>query len=233
MKVSEVSFGAWAIGSSWGKVDDRESLAALHPDDPRTFAHLTRVDRQYLVGAQVATAKRHPAEQNAVVVGRQVKTVADPELRDDEAEFRRDLAADRLDLVCELAARGFVDEAEEAEAEFDLDVVDRERVELDPDREAPLQLGNEVRGLGQVEGARGDEEDVVGLDAAVLGADGRAFDQRQQVTLHALARYVGATEIPRVRGGLGVAIVSTPEGVMSGSEARKKNLGGELLAFVW
>lgn len=45
--------------------------------------------------------------------------------------------------------------------------------------------------------------------------------------------YVGATEIPRVRGGLGVAIVSTPEGVMSGVEARKKNLGGELLCFIW
>jgi small subunit ribosomal protein S8 len=45
--------------------------------------------------------------------------------------------------------------------------------------------------------------------------------------------YVGATEIPRVRGGLGVAVVSTPEGVMSGVEAKKKNLGGELLCFVW
>ena len=45
--------------------------------------------------------------------------------------------------------------------------------------------------------------------------------------------YVGSTDIPRVRGGLGVAIVSTPEGVMSGVEAKKKNLGGELLAFVW
>lgn len=45
--------------------------------------------------------------------------------------------------------------------------------------------------------------------------------------------YVGSTDIPRVRGGLGVAIVSTSEGVMSGNEAKKKNLGGELLAFVW
>jgi small subunit ribosomal protein S8 len=45
--------------------------------------------------------------------------------------------------------------------------------------------------------------------------------------------YVGATEIPRVRGGLGVALLSTPEGVMSGVEAKKKNLGGELLCFVW
>jgi small subunit ribosomal protein S8 len=45
--------------------------------------------------------------------------------------------------------------------------------------------------------------------------------------------YVGSTEIPRVRGGLGVAILSTSEGVMSDVEARKKNLGGELLCFVW
>jgi small subunit ribosomal protein S8 len=45
--------------------------------------------------------------------------------------------------------------------------------------------------------------------------------------------YVGSQDIPRVRGGLGVAIVSTSEGVMSGTAARKKNLGGELLAYVW
>jgi small subunit ribosomal protein S8 len=45
--------------------------------------------------------------------------------------------------------------------------------------------------------------------------------------------YVGSTEIPRVRGGLGVAVLSTSEGVMSGVEAKKKNLGGELLCFVW
>jgi small subunit ribosomal protein S8 len=48
-----------------------------------------------------------------------------------------------------------------------------------------------------------------------------------------LRQYVGATEIPRVLGGLGVAVVSTPEGVMTGTPARKKNLGGELLCFVW
>jgi small subunit ribosomal protein S8 len=44
---------------------------------------------------------------------------------------------------------------------------------------------------------------------------------------------VGATEIPRVLGGLGVAVVSTPEGVMTGTQATKKNLGGELLCYVW
>ena len=48
-----------------------------------------------------------------------------------------------------------------------------------------------------------------------------------------LRRYVGATEIPRVRGGLGVAIVSTSEGLLTDAQARKKNLGGELLCYIW
>ncbi len=55
----------------------------------------------------------------------------------------------------------------------------------------------------------------------------------QRVSRPGLRRYVGAAEIPRVRGGLGVAVVSTPEGVMTGTSARKKNLGGELLCYVW
>jgi len=45
--------------------------------------------------------------------------------------------------------------------------------------------------------------------------------------------YVSSAQIPRVRGGLGIAILTTPEGVMTGVDARRKNLGGELLAHVW
>jgi small subunit ribosomal protein S8 len=55
----------------------------------------------------------------------------------------------------------------------------------------------------------------------------------RRVSRPGLRRYVRAAEIPRVRGGLGVAIVSTPEGLMSGTQARKKNLGGELLCYIW
>ena len=55
----------------------------------------------------------------------------------------------------------------------------------------------------------------------------------RRVSSPGLRRYVGSTEIPRVRGGLGVAVVSTSEGVMTGNQARKKNLGGELLCYVW
>jgi small subunit ribosomal protein S8 len=55
----------------------------------------------------------------------------------------------------------------------------------------------------------------------------------RRVSSPGLRRYVRATEIPRVLGGMGTAIVSTPKGVMTGLEAQKKNLGGELLCFVW
>jgi len=48
-----------------------------------------------------------------------------------------------------------------------------------------------------------------------------------------LRRYVGADEIPRVLGGMGVAILSTPRGVLSGREAKKQKVGGELLAYIW
>ena len=45
--------------------------------------------------------------------------------------------------------------------------------------------------------------------------------------------YRGATELPRVLGGLGVAIISTSQGVMTDKDARKNKVGGEVLAYVW
>ena len=55
----------------------------------------------------------------------------------------------------------------------------------------------------------------------------------KRVSRPGLRRYVGSTEIPRVLSGMGVSILSTPEGVMTGAQAKKKNLGGELLCYVW
>jgi len=55
----------------------------------------------------------------------------------------------------------------------------------------------------------------------------------RRISTPGLRRYVAATEIPRVRGGLGVAVVSTSEGLLSDNEARKRNIGGELLCYVW
>jgi len=45
--------------------------------------------------------------------------------------------------------------------------------------------------------------------------------------------YAGADKLPRVRNGLGIAIISTPKGVMSDKEARRLNVGGEVLCTIW
>lgn len=55
----------------------------------------------------------------------------------------------------------------------------------------------------------------------------------RRVSTPGLRRYVGVREIPRVRNGLGMAIVSTPKGLMSDRDARTAHLGGELVALVW
>ena len=55
----------------------------------------------------------------------------------------------------------------------------------------------------------------------------------RRISKPGLRHYVGATEIPHVLGGLGVAVISTSEGVMTGTQARKKNLGGEVVCYVW
>ena len=55
----------------------------------------------------------------------------------------------------------------------------------------------------------------------------------KRISKPGLRVYAGAEELPKVLGGLGVAIISTNEGVMTDKEARQKNVGGEVLAFVW
>lgn len=60
-----------------------------------------------------------------------------------------------------------------------------------------------------------------------------ALTDLKRISRPGLRHYVGCQEIPKVLGGMGVAILSTPQGVMAGHTARKKNIGGELLAEVW
>ena len=55
----------------------------------------------------------------------------------------------------------------------------------------------------------------------------------RRVSTPGLRRYSGALDVPRVRGGLGVSILSTSEGIMTAMQARKKNVGGEVICEVW
>jgi small subunit ribosomal protein S8 len=60
-----------------------------------------------------------------------------------------------------------------------------------------------------------------------------AFIGLERVSKPGLRVYSGKREIPRVYGGLGIAILSTSKGLMTGQDAWKKNLGGEVLCYVW
>ncbi len=55
----------------------------------------------------------------------------------------------------------------------------------------------------------------------------------RRISKPGLRVYAGKAEVPRVLGGLGVAIISTSQGVMTDREARAKNIGGEVLAYIW
>ena len=55
----------------------------------------------------------------------------------------------------------------------------------------------------------------------------------KRVSCPSLRRYVGYKQIPRIYGGMGVAILSTPSGIIDGETARKNKIGGELLCLVW
>ena len=55
----------------------------------------------------------------------------------------------------------------------------------------------------------------------------------KKISKPGLRVYAGKDELPRVLGGLGVAIISTNKGVITDKEARKANVGGEVLAFIW
>jgi small subunit ribosomal protein S8 len=55
----------------------------------------------------------------------------------------------------------------------------------------------------------------------------------KRISKPGLRIYAGAEELPKVLGGLGIAIISTNKGVLTDKEARKQNVGGEVLAFVW
>ena len=67
------------------------------------------------------------------------------------------------------------------------------------------------------------------------------YDEKNRALISGLERvskpglrvYSGRDEIPRVYGGLGIAIVSTPKGVMTGKQAWRQGIGGELLCYVW
>jgi small subunit ribosomal protein S8 len=55
----------------------------------------------------------------------------------------------------------------------------------------------------------------------------------KRISKPGLRKYVGAAEVPRVLGGMGISILSSSRGILTGRQAKRENVGGELLAVVW
>lgn len=80
------------------------------------------------------------------------------------------------------------------------------------------------------------EDDKQGLLRIFLKYDRRgksAITGLRRMSTPGLRQYVGYREVPRVRNGLGVSILSTPKGVMTGMRAQHEQVGGEVLLYVW
>ena len=75
--------------------------------------------------------------------------------------------------------------------------------------------------------------DVLTLQLKYTADRHRTISGLRRVSKPGLRVYRNATSVPRVLGGLGVAVLSTSQGLMTDREARKRNVGGEILCYVW
>jgi len=73
---------------------------------------------------------------------------------------------------------------------------------------------------------------VLKIQLKIVGKE-RAIVDLKRVSRPGLRRYVAAGEVPRVLGGMGISILTTSKGIMTGHEAKKAGVGGEILAYVW
>jgi len=74
---------------------------------------------------------------------------------------------------------------------------------------------------------------VLRLTLKYVGGKAPVVSGLKRISKPGLRVYAGKTEIPRVLGGLGIVIVSTSQGIMTGAQAHRAQLGGEILAYVW
>ena len=78
-----------------------------------------------------------------------------------------------------------------------------------------------------------DNHKAIRVDLKYTAANQSVISHIERVSRPGCRVYVGSTEIPKVLGGLGVNILTTPKGVMTGKSARKEGVGGELLCQIW
>lgn len=80
---------------------------------------------------------------------------------------------------------------------------------------------------------KGDVQDNIILNLKYGSKKERVITGLKRISKPGLRVYAKANELPKVLNGLGIAIVSTSEGIMTGKDAKAKSLGGEVLAYIW
>jgi len=99
-----------------------------------------------------------------------------------------------------------------------------------------LELARILKEEGYIANYKAVEEEGRKLIRVYLKYDGKndaAISNLARISRPGCRVYVGRNEIPRVLGGLGIVILTTPKGVMTGRQARKQGVGGEVLCEVW
>jgi len=111
----------------------------------------------------------------------------------------------------------------------------KQRVEC-PRSNLKVRIAEILREEGFVDGVVTAEDTLQGTLAVTLRYDGRtgcAITGMRRVSRPGQRKYVPAKDVPKVRNGLGIAILSTSQGLMTDREARKRGVGGEILCEVW
>jgi small subunit ribosomal protein S8 len=112
---------------------------------------------------------------------------------------------------------------------------DHEQVEIPASRlkKEMSRILKEQGYISDFEVAQGDKGEVVRVTLRYTDDRSPVISGMERVSRPGRRRYVPKEDVPRVLGGMGTAIVSTSSGVMTGHEARKKGVGGEVVAYVW
>jgi small subunit ribosomal protein S8 len=105
-----------------------------------------------------------------------------------------------------------------------------------PASKLKLEIARILKEEGYISNFKSTEEDghkILRVYLKYGNTNESAITDLKRVSRPGCRVYVGRTEIPRVLGGLGVNILTTPRGVMTGREARKQGVGGEILCEIW
>jgi small subunit ribosomal protein S8 len=105
-----------------------------------------------------------------------------------------------------------------------------------PASKMKLAIANVLRNEGFIREFEMQEDGVRKLLRVHLNYGGKkepVLSGLQRISKPGLRVYVQKREIPRVYGGLGIAILSTPQGVMTGQDAWRRSIGGEVICYVW